>query len=70
MFKPYVLKRAVFMLVILLPTLLILQFTGHTSNIITMVLAGVTAGVSVIIFPDPEHLKKIEEAKKNENTGK
>lgn len=66
--EPYVIKRAVFMVVILFPILLILEFTGNTSTVISAVLAAIIAGVSVVIFPDPEHLKKLEEAEKNEKT--
>ena len=54
------------MAVIMFPILVVLEYTGNTSTATTVILAGVTAGVSVVIFPDPEHLKKIEEAEKNE----
>lgn len=68
--EPYALKRAGFMFAVMVPTLLILEYTGHTSNTATVLLAGVTAGISVVLFPDPEHLKRLEEAKKNEKTDK
>ncbi len=67
--EPHVIKRAVFMVVILFPTLVILEFTGNSSTGLTAILAGIIAAISVVIFPDPEHLKKLEEAKKNEKTG-
>ena len=66
--EPYFIKRAIFMAVIMFPILVILEYTGNTSTGTTAVLAGLTAAVSVVIFPDPEHLKKLEEAKKNEKT--
>ena len=69
MFKNHMLKRAGFMFLIMFPILLILEYTGNSSTAITAVLAGVTAGVSVIIFPDPEHIKKINQSK-NEKSGK
>lgn len=69
-FEPYVIKRAVFMFAIMFPVLLILEYTGHSSSAITGALAGILGGVSVVLFPNPEHLKKLEELKKNEQTGK
>ena len=70
MLKNHVIKRAVFMLFILFPILLILEFTGNSSTGLTAVLAGIIGGISVVIFPDPERLKKIEQTKNNEKSGK
>ncbi|MBP5470332.1 MAG: hypothetical protein J6Z11_13935 [Candidatus Riflebacteria bacterium] len=64
--KPYYIKRAIFMVVVMFPILVVLEYTGNTSTVTTVLLAGITSGVSVVLFPDPEHLKKIEEAEKNE----
>lgn len=66
----YTVKRAIFMFLVMFPILVILEYTGNTSTTITMILACVTAGVSVVLFPDPAHLKKLEEAKKNETPNK
>ncbi len=69
MFKDHMLKRAGFMFLIMFPILLILEYTGNSSTAASAVLAAVTAGVSVIIFPDPEHIKKINQVK-NEKSDK
>lgn len=69
-FQPYVIKRAAFMFGIMFPILLVLEFTGHTSNAITAALAGILGGVSVVLFPSPEHIKKLNEMKKNEQNDK
>ncbi len=58
LFKPHVIKRAIFMFVILFPTLLLLEYTGNTSTGLTAVLAGIIGGVSVVIFPDPSKNKE------------
>ena len=58
------LKRAGFMFCTMFPILLILEYLGYTSMAITSVLACVTAGISVVIFPDPAHLKRLEEQEK------
>lgn len=70
LFQPYMIKRAVFMFAIMFPTLLILEFTGHTSTVITAALAGILGGVSVVLFPSPEHIKKLNEMKKNDKADK
>ena len=62
-------KRAVFMFLTMFPILLILEFTGNTSTAATAILAGITGGVSVVLFPDPEHIKKINQSK-NEKSDK
>ncbi len=67
--EPYVLKRAGFMFAIMFPVLLILEYTGHTSTAITALLAGVTGGVSVILFPNPTTVKELEKLK-NDKLGK
>lgn len=63
--EPYVIKRAVFMFAIMFPVLLILEYTGNSSNAATAILAAVLGGLSVVLFPSPEYLKKLEEMKKN-----
>lgn len=68
--EPYVLKRAGFMFAIMFPVLLILEYTGHTSTAATALLAGVTGGVSVILFPNPTTVKKLDEKFKNDKLGK
>ena len=69
MFKGHVLKRAGFMFLTMFPILLYLEYTGNSSPAATAILAGVTGGISVVLFPDPEHIKKINQSK-NENSDK
>lgn len=54
------------MFAIMFPILLVLEYTGNTSTAATATLAGILGGVSVILFPNPEHIKKLEKLKKNE----
>ena len=63
LFEPYAIKRAVFMFAVMFPILLVLEYTGKTSMTTTIVLAGVTAGVSVVLFPSPEFQKKNDKDK-------
>lgn len=58
------------MFVVMLPILLVLEYMGHSSTAITAMLAGITGGVSVVLFPSPEHIRKLEEIKKNGKLGK
>ena len=61
--EPYVIKRAVFMFCVMFPILLVLEYVGKSSTTTTMVLAGVTGGVSVVLFPSPEYQKKNDKEK-------
>lgn len=70
--EAYVMKRALFMLAVMAPVLMILEFMGKSSVATTSLLAGVTAGVSVVLFPSPEHLEKLKklDQEKNGKSGK
>ncbi len=71
MFKPHTLKRAAFMFLVMFPILLVVEYKGYNLQVWGAILALVTSAISFVIFPDPEHLKKIkEEEEKNEKSGK
>jgi hypothetical protein len=52
--KPFELKRMGMMFCVLLPSLTLIRYLGYESLVITLIIAGVTGGVSVIVFPDPD----------------
>ena len=70
MLKPHAIKRALFMLVIMFPILLFAEFKGYNLAVWGAISGGITSGLSCVIFPDPEHLKRIKEQEKNENKNK
>lgn len=51
--EPFVKKRAIFTGAVMLPCLLLAQYLGYDSILLTGLIAGVTGGVSVVLFPDP-----------------
>jgi reverse gyrase len=53
-------KRMLFMFCIMFPVLLYAEYTGKNSIILAAVTGGITSGVSVVLFPDPEHLKRLK----------
>lgn len=59
-------KRMVFMFCVMFPVLLYAEYTGHTSIGLSGITGGISAAVSVVLFPDPEHLKRLEQDKENE----
>ena len=61
---PHMIKRMIFMFCVMFPVLLYAEYTGSNTVLVAAVVAGVTSGVSVVLFPDPEHLKRIS---KDEN---
>ena len=63
---PHMIKRMIFMFCVMFPVLLYAEFTGRNSIIVAGVAVGVSSGVSVILFPDPEHLKKIDQDKQQD----
>ncbi len=63
---PHMIKRMIFMFCVMFPVLLYAEFTGRNSIIVAGVTAGISSGVSVVLFPDPEHLKKLERDKKQD----
>lgn len=57
---PHMIKRMIFMFCVMFPVLLYAEYTGNNTILVAAVTAGVTSGVSVVVFPDPEHLKRIK----------
>jgi len=53
-------KRMIFMFCVMFPVLLYAEYTGRNSIIVAAAAGGISSGVSVIVFPDPEHLKKLK----------
>ena len=47
------------MFCVMFPVLLYAEYTGRNSIVVAGLAGGVSSGVSVVLFPDPEHLKKI-----------
>lgn len=52
--RPHEKKRMLFM-GLLFPILLTAQFLGFDSIWVTGVFAGILGGLSVVLFPDPDH---------------
>ncbi len=63
---PHMIKRMIFMFCVMFPVLLYAEYTGRNTVLVAAVVAGVSSGVSVVLFPDPEHLKRIGKNKENE----
>ena len=70
MLKPFAIKRAIFIFVVIFPVMLVVQYKGLDSTLWGGITAGICGGLSVVIFPDPEHLKKIKELEKKEEEEK
>ena len=58
---PHMIKRMIFMFCVMFPVLLYAEFTGRNSVLVAAVTGGVASGVSVVLFPDPEHLKSLKD---------
>lgn len=56
---PHMIKRMIFMFCVMFPVLLYAEYTGRNSVLVAAIAGGVSSGVSVVLFPDPEHLKTI-----------
>lgn len=63
---PHMIRRMIFMFCVMFPVLLYAEYTGHNSVLVAAVVAGVSSGVSVVLFPDPEHLKRISQDKEHD----
>ena len=64
-------KRAVFMASIMIPIVVVLEFTGNNSAAATAITGGILAGISLVVYPDQPRTKNQEETdKKNEQSGK
>jgi reverse gyrase len=57
---PHMIKRMIFMFCVMFPVLLYAEYTGRSSVLLAGLAGGVSSGASVILFPDPEHLKKLK----------
>jgi len=62
----YMIRRMVFMFCVMFPVLMYAEYAGYNSVITAGIVAGVTSGVSVVLFPDPEHLKKLDKKQNND----
>ncbi len=62
---PHMIKRMIFMFCIMFPVLLYAEYTGRNSVLVAAVTGGVASGVSVVLFPDPEHLKRLKKDDEN-----
>ncbi len=63
---PHMIRRMVFMFCVMFPVLLYAEYTGRNSVVVAAITGGLASGVSVVIFPDPEHLKSLKKGKDNE----
>ena len=52
--KPHEKHRAYFMGGVMFPILMIAQFLGYESIWLSGAVAGITSGLSVVLFPDPD----------------
>jgi predicted branched-subunit amino acid permease len=64
---PHMIKRMIFMFCVMFPVLLYAEFTGNNSIVVAALAGGVSSGVSVVLFPDPEHLKKLKSDDEEKN---
>ncbi|HMM61565.1 MAG TPA: hypothetical protein PLR50_10530 [Candidatus Rifleibacterium sp.] len=58
---PHMIKRMIFMFCVMFPVLLYAEYTGRNSVIVAAVTGGVASGVSVVLFPDPAHLRSLKD---------
>ena len=64
-------KRAVFMASIMIPIVVVLEFTGNNSAAASAITGAILAGISLVVYPDQPRTQKSEEAdKKNEQPEK
>jgi reverse gyrase len=63
---PHMIRRMIFMFCIMFPVLIYAEYIGRNSVMLAAVTAGLTSGVSVVLFPDPEHLKNLKNDKNKE----
>ena len=70
-FQPFVKKRAIFVGCVMFPVLIVGQYLGYDSIVFTGAVAGISSGISVILFPDPKfQAGRAERSKKlNDDSG-
>ncbi|NCB40508.1 MAG: hypothetical protein EOM80_17240 [Erysipelotrichia bacterium] len=66
----YMAKRSLLILCVMLPSLLISEAFGYNTTVISALTAGISSGISVVLFPDPEHIRRIEAQQKHEQEEK
>jgi hypothetical protein len=54
----------------MLPSLLISEAFGYNTTVISALTAGISSGISVVLFPDSEHIRRIEAQQKREQEEK
>jgi len=52
--KPYEKNRAMFIGGVMFPILMLAQYLGYESMWLSATVAGISSGVSVVLFPDPD----------------
>ena len=57
-------KRAVFMASIMIPIVVVLEFTGNNSAAASAITGAILAGISLVMYPDQPRTPKSEEANK------
>ena len=63
--QKHIKNRAIFIFCVMFPVLLIAEYLGNNHWVLAGIVGGITSGVSVVLFPDPEHIKKLN---KEQNT--
>ncbi len=62
----YMIHRMIFMFCVMFPVLLYAEYTGNNSVILAGLAGGVSSGVSVVLFPSDEQLKKNSQERKDQ----
>ena len=57
-------KRAILIGCSVFLSMMIATALGFSPETVGVCFAGISAGVAVVIFPDPEHLKRLEQEKR------
>ncbi len=63
----YMVKRSLLILFTMTPCLLIAQYLGYDSVAAAALLAGISSGISVVLFPDPKHIERMNAKKKKDS---
>ncbi|MEW6711171.1 MAG: hypothetical protein AB1403_15195 [Candidatus Riflebacteria bacterium] len=62
----HMIHRMIFMFCVMFPVLLYAEYTGTNSVILAGLAGGVSSGVSVVLFPSDEQMKKNSQERKDE----
>lgn len=60
----YTHKRAIFVGVAVFASHLIASVLNYDPTTVSICVAGIAGGVCVVLFPDPEHLRRLEQEKR------